>query len=206
MTTTFFITYILSLQFKELVYLEGTREHLTLFPSLYPASSVPGCPSNEHCSISRELEGTGEGVCLPATGCKAFKQGGVGLLYLLSLQSFPTVRKSKGNHYYLWTSWHSWESHIVLYRGSWLEMRLEVTGQSPHSCYNNFSCINSQLLSLKKKKKIPHSYSWSVTKLHWFYLKKRQISWIWPFLSISTALVHHSGNTHFPLPPRPVYP
>ena len=182
MTTTFFITYILSLQFKELVYLEGTREHLTLFPSLYPASSVPGCPSNEHCSISRELEGTGEGVCLPATGCKAFKQGGVGLLYLLSLQSFPTVRKSKGNHYYLWTSWHSWESHIVLYRGSWLEMRLEVTGQSPHS------------------------YSWSVTKLHWFYLKKRQISWIWPFLSISTALVHHSGNTHFPLPPRPVYP
>ena len=153
MTTTFFITYILSLQFKELVYLEGTREHLTLFPSLYPASSVPGCPSNEHCSISRELEGTGEGVCLPATGCKAFKQGGVGLLYLLSLQSFPTVRKSKGNYYYLWTSWHSWESHIVLYRGSWLEMRLEVTGQSPHSCYNNFSCINSQLLSLKKKKK-----------------------------------------------------
>ena len=85
MTVALFITYILSLQFKELVYLEGTREHLTLFLSLYPASSVPGCPSNEHCSISRELEGTGEGVCLSATGCKAFKQGGVGLLYLLSL-------------------------------------------------------------------------------------------------------------------------
>ena len=80
----FFIAYILSLRFKELVYLERTREHLTLFQSL-PVNPIPGCPSNEHCSMSRELEGTGEGVCLSATGCKAFKQGGVGLLYLQSL-------------------------------------------------------------------------------------------------------------------------
>lgn len=125
-----------SVQVKELLYLEGTRDHLILIQSLYPASSTRGCPSDDHLSISRGLEGVVRVCACQGRGVK-FEAGRGGIASpSTSCVSFPTVRRSTGNYYYLWTGWHSQEPHIPLYRGSWLEMCLEVTGQNPHACYN----------------------------------------------------------------------
>lgn len=83
MTMAFFITCILSFRFEELFYLKGTKDHLILFQSHTPSyvSSRDAFLINSFHSL-RNWRGWRVWAC-----CKVFKQGGMGVLYLLLLQS-----------------------------------------------------------------------------------------------------------------------
>ena len=193
-----------SLQVKELLYLEGTREHLILIQSLYPASSTRGCPPDDHLSISRELEGGGEGVCLSGKGSKVFKQGGVGLLHLPSLLHLPYSEKVNRK---LPPPVGTAKSITFTLQGILAGDVFRRHGTESSCLLQYLSCINRPTALLKKKKVYPlppHVVNHQ-TVLISSQKESSLLNLIFPF-HFHCLIVFHRGSTLFSLPSRAVYP